>query len=70
MHSIFRRTGAQTWSVRFHVPRDRRFDVGKAYGTKSGHKADVVKTLGTTDRKEAMGRRPKALEAICLVLAI
>lgn len=64
MHSIFRRTGAQTWSVRFHVPRDRRFDVGKAYGTKSGHKADVVKTLGTTDRKEAMGRRPKALEAI------
>ena len=64
MYNIFRRTGAQTWSVRFHVPRDRRSDVGKAYGTKSGYKAEVVKTLGTTDRKEALGRRPMALEAI------
>lgn len=64
MHNIFRRTGAQTWSVRFHIPRDRRSDVGRAYGTKGGHKADVVKTLSTTDRKEAMGRRSKALEAI------
>nr|WP_035374164.1 hypothetical protein [Acetobacter persici] len=64
MNNIFRRAGAQTWSVRFHIPRDRRSDVGKAYGTKGGHKADVVKTLSTTDRKEAMGRRPKALEAI------
>lgn len=64
MNNIFRRAYAQTWSVRFHVPRDRRSDVGRAYGVKSGHKSDVVKTLGTTDRKEAMNRRPKALEAI------
>ena len=64
MYNIFRRAGSQTWSVRFHVPRDRRSDVGKAFGTKTGHKAEVVKTLGTSDRKEAMGRRHKALEDI------
>ncbi|OUJ12634.1 DUF6538 domain-containing protein [Acetobacter okinawensis] len=64
MYNIFRRAGSQTWSVRFHVPRDRRSDVGKAFGTKTGHKAEVVKTLGTSDRKEAMGRRYKALEDI------
>ncbi|WP_249210890.1 hypothetical protein [Acetobacter persici] len=64
MNNIFRRAGAQTWSVRFHIPRDRRSDVGKAYGTKGGHKADVVRSLSTTDRREAMGRRPKALEKI------
>lgn len=64
MYNIFRRAGSQTWSVRFHVPRARRSDVGKAFGTKTGHKAEVVKTLGTSDRKEAMGRRYKALEDI------
>ncbi|KON63925.1 phage integrase family protein [Komagataeibacter europaeus] len=64
MHNIFRRTGAQTWSVRFHVPRERREDVGKAFGAKSGHKAEVVRTLNTTDRNEAMGRRALAIEKI------
>ncbi|MBS0980186.1 hypothetical protein JK174_05185 [Acetobacter thailandicus] len=64
MHNIFRRSGAQTWSVRFHIPRERRSDVGKAYKTQSGQKSEIVKTLQTTCRKEAMGRRQKALDAI------
>ena len=64
MHNIFHRPGAQTWSVRFHVPRKRREDVGKAFGAKSGYKAEVVRTLNTTDRNEAMGRRAIAIEKI------
>ncbi|MCH4023165.1 MAG: hypothetical protein LKH33_11145 [Acetobacter sp.] len=64
MHNIFRRPGAQTWSVRFHVPRERQEDVGKALGARSGRLAERVRTLRTTNRAEALGRRPAALEAI------
>ena len=64
MHNIFRRPGAQTWSVRFHVPRERQEDVGKALGVRSGRLAERVRTLRTTNRAEALGRRPAALEAI------
>jgi hypothetical protein len=64
MHNIFRRPGAQTWSVRFHVPRERQEDVGKALGVRSGRLAERVRTLRTTNRAEALGRRPAALEGI------
>jgi hypothetical protein len=64
MHNIFRRPGAQTWSVRFHVPRERQADVGKAFGVRSGKLAERVRTLRTTNRSEALGRRSAALEAI------
>ncbi|GBQ94255.1 hypothetical protein AA23498_1971 [Acetobacter nitrogenifigens DSM 23921 = NBRC 105050] len=62
MLNIFRR--GHSWAVRFHIPRERREDVGKAYGAATGHKAEIVKALGTSDRAEAIARRPKALEAI------
>ncbi|MBO1361922.1 tyrosine-type recombinase/integrase [Acetobacter sacchari] len=60
--NIFRR--GHSWAVRFHIPRERRADVGRAYGAATGHKAEIVKALGTSDRAEAIARRPKALEAI------
>lgn len=50
--------------VQLHVQRECRTDVGRAFGATSGHKADVVRTLHTIDRNEAMGRRAAAIEPI------
>ena len=60
MHGL-RRTGGLTWSVRLSIPRDRWSDAGKAFGTKTGIKQEVIRSLGTQDAKEAIRRRDKAL---------
>ncbi|WP_249211929.1 DUF6538 domain-containing protein [Gluconobacter cerinus] len=60
MHGL-RRTGGLTWSVRLSIPRDRRADAGKAFGAKSGIKQEVIRSLGTRDKHEAIRRRDKAL---------
>ncbi|WP_155467982.1 DUF6538 domain-containing protein [Acetobacter pasteurianus] len=53
-----------SYSVRFNVPEDRRADVGKVFGAKSGMKDEIVRTLGTRDYREAVKRRDAALAAI------
>ncbi|WP_143225553.1 DUF6538 domain-containing protein [Acetobacter pomorum] len=53
-----------SYSVRFNVPEDRRADVGKVFGAKSGMKDEIVRTLGTRDYREAVKGRDAALEAI------
>ncbi|MFT9447265.1 MAG: hypothetical protein ABF576_11535 [Gluconobacter japonicus] len=63
MHGL-RRTGGLTWSVRLSIPRDRWADAGKAFGTTSGIKQEVIRSLGTQDAKEAIRRRDKALAAM------
>lgn len=62
MSSILQR--GQTWYARLHIPENRWADVGEALGARSGIKRDVVKTLQTTDRREAQRRREPAMAAI------
>jgi len=45
-----------TWFARVHIPRDRWKDVGRALGSRGGEKRDVVRTLKTTNRQEALRR--------------
>lgn len=59
---IFRR--GQAWFVRVHIPRERWRDVGRIYRSKTGEKRDIVRTLETTDRREALRRRDPAVAAI------
>ena len=63
MHGL-KRTGGLTWSARLSIPRDRGADVGQAYGTKSGIKQEVIRSLGTRDKHEALRRRDKALAVL------
>ena len=59
-----KQTGGKTWSARLSIPRDRWQDVGEAFGTKSGIKQDLVMSLQTRDKNEAIQRRGAALEAL------
>ncbi|MEN3168005.1 hypothetical protein [Gluconobacter sp. OJB] len=59
-----RRTGGQAYSARLSIPRDRWADAGKAFGTKTGIKQEVVRSLGTREKQEAIRRRDKALAAM------
>ena len=63
MHGL-RRTGGQAYSARLSIPRDRWADAGKAFGTKTGIKQEVVRSLGTREKQEAIRRRDKALAAM------
>nr|WP_317214103.1 DUF6538 domain-containing protein [Gluconobacter sp. GP1] len=63
MHGL-RRTGGLTWSARLSIPRDRWSDAGKAFGTTSGIKQEVIRSIGTQDAKEAIRRRDRALAAM------
>lgn len=63
MHGL-RRTGGLTWSVRLSIPRDRWTDAGKAFGTATGIKQELIRSLGTRDKQEAIKRRDKALAAM------
>lgn len=60
--SILRR--GQTYFVRVTLPPDRWADVGRAMGARAGLRREVVKTLGTTDRKEASSRIDAAASTI------
>lgn len=59
-----KKTGGDTWSARLSIPRNRWADVGEAYGTKSGIKQEVIRSLGTRDKHEALRRRDKALAVL------
>ncbi|NHN90290.1 site-specific integrase [Acetobacter conturbans] len=54
----------RTYYARFFIPKDRWLDVGKALKSSTGQRRDVIRTLETRDRKEALRRRGAALEAI------
>ena len=62
MGSILRR--GQTFYARLHIPEARWADVGKAMGAAGGTKREVVRTLRTTDRRQAEQRRDLALGAM------
>jgi integrase len=62
MQNLVRR--GNTWFARFHIPRDRWADAGKATGAARGVLREVVRTLRTTDRVEAKRRLMSALGAI------
>jgi hypothetical protein len=62
MHNLIRR--GNTWFARYHIPRDRWADAGKATGAAQGVLREVVRTLRTTDRVEAKRRLTSALSAI------
>lgn len=61
--AVFRHGGA-TYFVRVHIPRTRHADVGRAFGERSGFMREVVRTLETTDRSEAVQRAKEAEVAI------
>ena len=63
MHGL-KRTGGLTWSVRLSIPRDRWTDAGKAFRTATGIKQELIRSLGTRDKQEAIKRRDKALAAM------
>ncbi|MEN3166152.1 hypothetical protein [Gluconobacter sp. OJB] len=63
MHGL-RRTGGLAYSAHLSIPRDRWADAGKAFGTKTGIKQEVVRSLGTREKQEAIRRRDKALAAM------
>ncbi|MEJ5117216.1 hypothetical protein WH158_07270 [Gluconobacter cerinus] len=63
MHHLTLR--GRTYCVRFIIPKDRWFDVGKATGSTTGRRRDIVRTLGTQCRFEALRRRDAAISAIC-----
>ena len=63
MHHLTLR--GRTYCVRFIIPKDRWFDVGKATGSITGRRRDIVRTLGTQCRFEALRRRDAAISAIC-----
>jgi integrase len=62
MQNLLRR-GA-TYYARLFIPSDRWADVGKAVGARGGTKREVVRTLQTTDIREARGRLRTALTAM------
>lgn len=53
-----------TWYARYNVPQDRWADVGAAMGASGGEKREVVRTLRTTDFREAERRRDDGIAAI------
>ncbi len=53
-----------TFYARLTILQDRWEDVGRAYGSKGGIKREVVRTLQTRDRAEALRRREPALAAL------
>ena len=53
-----------TYFVRVTLPPDRWADIGRSMGARSGLRREVVKTLGTTDRKVASSRLDAAASAI------
>jgi len=63
MHAL-KKTGGDTWSARLSIPLNRWADVGEAYGTRSGIKQEVIRSLGTRDKREAYKRRDKALAVL------
>jgi hypothetical protein len=62
MDKPLRRGGA--YFARLIIPKARRADVGKAYKTASGVRREVVRTLQTSNRGEALQRLPEALAAL------
>src|SRR4051812_25564327 len=62
MQNLIRRTN--TWYARYHVQKARWADVGKAMGTASGVRKEVVRSLKTSDRQEAKRDLVSALAAI------
>ena len=52
-----------TYFVRLMIPRDRWADVGKAMGACGGIRREVVRTLQTTNFREAQRRREEGLRA-------
>lgn len=59
---IFQRDN--TWFVRVTFPENRWADIGKAMDARSGIKREIVRTLETTAKKEAEGRKDAAAAAI------
>jgi len=57
-------TRGKVYYARFIVPKDRWLDVGKAMGSSTGKRRDVVLTLETRDHQQALQRRDAALETI------
>ena len=49
---------------RLHIPEARWADVGRAMGAAGGIKRELVRTLQTTDRREAEQRRDTAISAM------
>lgn len=62
MTNILKR--GQGYYARLTIPQDRWADVGKAMGAKAGLKRELVRTLETRDRREALRRRDAAIEAM------
>ena len=62
MQNLIRR--GNTLFARFFIPRDRWEDAGHALKAAGGIKREIVRTLGTTDIKEAKRRLQPALAAI------
>jgi integrase len=62
MQNLIRRTN--TWYARFFIPKERWVDVGKAMGAARGVKKEVVRTLKTSDRREAKRALVSALATI------
>jgi integrase len=52
------------WFARYIVPKDRWGDVGRAMKAPNGTKREIVRTLSTTDLREAKRRLQPALAAI------
>ncbi len=59
MQNLLRRGNA--WFARLFIPQDRWANVGKAMGAARGIKREVVRTLQTSDRREAQRRLGVAL---------
>lgn len=62
MQNLLRR--GNTWFARLFIPNDRWADVGKAMGAARGIKREVVRTLQTSDRREAQRRLGVALAGL------
>ena len=53
-----------TYYARVIIPEARQRDVGRAFGAANGIRRDIVRTLETTNRREAEQRRAEAAAAI------
>lgn len=62
MHALLRR--GLTFYARLTIPEARWEDVGRAFGATKGKKREIVRTLQTTDRREAERRRDAAIAAM------
>jgi hypothetical protein len=62
MTNLLRRGG--TYYARLFLPAERWADVGRAMGARGGIKREVVRTLQTSDIREARGRLRTALAAM------